>query len=447
MDFTIEKQYIIKLLFNNLQLDVPEEVGLDKNYKFRYENKVLEINDSFFSRIPASDSYLKRENIPDEVIWIDDPQSEKEKIPGLYGENKMIFEEDYIYCGLDIFASSFFMLTRWEELFLPRDRFGRCDESEMFVVKHRLYTRPIVNEYIRLFRYLLFRLGIPIKESTYRFHPFITHDIDYLFRYASVRNLCQNLAGDILHRKSLKIFFQTCKNYLRYRLGIIGAPFDTFDELMDLSEKFGFKDAFYFKPTVKGEYDSTYDIRDKKVKLIIDKIIRRGHEVGIHPSKNTFHNLNQFNREVTRLNKIYPGISGGRQHFLLYDLPITLHAWEDNGLLYDAGLGFAFRGGFRCGICYPYPFFNVLEKKELKLKIRPLIVMEGALLQYDKEKSLDLIEQEILDLIDIVYRYNGEFVFLWHNDHFYRYEYQNHAIIYKRIIEHVGLLTHGSMSR
>lgn len=112
MDFTIEKQYIIKLLFNNLQLDVPEEVGLDKNYKFRYENKVLEINDSFFSRIPASDSYLKRENIPDEVIWIDDPQSEKEKIPGLYGENKMIFEEDYIYCGLDIFASSFFMLTR-----------------------------------------------------------------------------------------------------------------------------------------------------------------------------------------------------------------------------------------------------------------------------------------------------------------------------------------------
>ena len=78
---------MFKLLFNNLQLNVPERVGLDKSYKFRYENKVLEINDSFFSRIPASDSYLKRENIPDEVIWIDDPQSEKEKIPGLYGEN------------------------------------------------------------------------------------------------------------------------------------------------------------------------------------------------------------------------------------------------------------------------------------------------------------------------------------------------------------------------
>lgn len=99
MDFTIEKQYIIKLLFNNLQLDVPEEVGLDKNYKFRYENKVLEINDSFFSRIPASDSYLKRENIPDEVIWIDDPQSEKEKIPGLYGENKMILKKIIFIVG------------------------------------------------------------------------------------------------------------------------------------------------------------------------------------------------------------------------------------------------------------------------------------------------------------------------------------------------------------
>lgn len=30
----------------------------------------------------------------------------------------MIIEEDYIYCGVDIFASSFFMLTRWEELVL-----------------------------------------------------------------------------------------------------------------------------------------------------------------------------------------------------------------------------------------------------------------------------------------------------------------------------------------
>ena len=54
MDFTIEKQYIIKLLFNNLQLNVPERVGLDKSYKFRYENKVLEINDSFLSRMPSS---------------------------------------------------------------------------------------------------------------------------------------------------------------------------------------------------------------------------------------------------------------------------------------------------------------------------------------------------------------------------------------------------------
>ena len=35
-----QKQYIIKLLFNNLQLNVPERVGLDKSYKFRYENKV-----------------------------------------------------------------------------------------------------------------------------------------------------------------------------------------------------------------------------------------------------------------------------------------------------------------------------------------------------------------------------------------------------------------------
>lgn len=46
----------------------------------------------------------------------------------------MIIEEDYIYCGADIFASSFFMLTRREELVInKKDQYGRCDENEMLV--------------------------------------------------------------------------------------------------------------------------------------------------------------------------------------------------------------------------------------------------------------------------------------------------------------------------
>ena len=241
---------------------------------------------------------------------------------------------------------------------------------------------------------------------------------------------------DILHRKSIVLAVQTLWRFWKYHIGKIKDPFDTFDEIMNWSERFGLKDAFYFMPTYKREYDARYDIRDKRVKQIIENVVKRGHEVGIHPSKITYNNFLQFQEEVKRLRNIYDGIDGGRQHYLLYSLPMTLKMWEECELKYDAGLGFAFRGGFRCGICFPYPFFNVLERKNTSLIIRPLIVMEVALLRYKMSKNQ--IKREIFDLADIVRRYNGEFVFLWHTDNLYRQLSERYMEMYKEIVNYIS---------
>ncbi|MBS7197130.1 MAG: polysaccharide deacetylase family protein [Bacteroidales bacterium] len=394
------------------------------------------MKEAFFSNF-SNDSlnYLNGQYIPTRLDWLDVP-GENRQVPIIYGENKLVFDDDYVFCGADIFASAFFMLTRWEEICLPKDKLGRCDENEMFVVKHNVYNRSIVNEYIELLSKILQCLGVKVKGSDRKFTPFITHDIDYLFRYASIKNFCENLVGDIVHRKNLKIFLLTCKNYIRYQLGQIKDPFDTFDEIMDLSDTYGFKDAFYFKAAIFGEDDSTYDICDKRVGKIIHNILARGHEIGFHPSVNTFHNPKQFEIELNRLKSVCPNIDGGRQHFLLYELPFSLQIWNQNGLKYDTGLGFASRAGFRCGICWEYPFFDVLQRAQLKIQIRPLIVMEGAVLKGDW--NLEKATQEIYSLIDVVYKHKGEFVFLWHNDHFYRHECLSQIPVYRSVIHYLG---------
>lgn len=423
--------YIIKLLLN--LLDLSYEVKVGEKFCIIGKNGKLEINNVFFGTI--ENNYLKKENIPTKLKWLHTPFKNLSLVPIIYGVDELVLENNYVYCGLDIFSSVFFMLTRWEELFLPKDKFGRCDENEMFVVKHNIHSRPIVNEYVELLRKLLEFVGVETKECERKFHPFITHDVDDLFRYASYRNFCKNLAGDILHRKSLKIFFQTCSHYIAYRSGKVKDPFDSFDELMDISDHYGLKNAFYFMPSFRKEYDARYDILDDKINSIIEHIVKRGHEVGIHPSKNTFHNMTQFQQEVERLKRICPKIKGGRQHYLLYSLPETLEIWEKNGLIYDAGLGFAFRGGFRCGICYPYPFFDVLERKELNIKIRPLIVMEAALLRGNTE--VELIKKDIFHLIDTVKFYKGEFVFLWHTDNLYRANSMKYRELYKEVVKYM----------
>ena len=443
MLFFKERYYIVNYLMNeilHLNVDVIDSCGQDY-YRFRFGSKILEIKEAFFSKF-SNDSldYLDPQYIPTQLNWLD-ILDENWQVPIIYGENELVFDKDYVFCGLDIFASSFFMLTRWEEAVIQKkDRFGRCEESEMFVVRHGIYDRPIVNEYMELIRLLLLRLEVPLPDINRHFAVYLTHDIDDLFRFASLNNFYRNIAGDIFHRKSVSTLITTLKRYILFRLGRIKDPFDTFDDLMDMSDRHGFKNAFYFKASFSGEYDTTYDIRDVRVKKIIDNILTRGHEVGLHPSKNTFHNPKQFETELQRLKKLYPNVKGGRQHFLLYDIPFSLRVWNNVGLQYDAGLGFAFRAGFRCGICYEYPFFDVYERKQKELVIRPLIIMEGTLFANPEYQTLQSIEDCMKRLAEIVCTYRGNYVFLWHNDNFNRPETSKYGYIYNRIVKHLGSL-------
>ena len=431
-----ERSYAISALINMIELDYSIEFEpLLKYYEIHYNDFKLVINDSFFIKFNNNLSYLSIENIPQKVCWFNNT------LPIIYGENYFIINEKEIYCGIDVFASAYFMLTRWEEYVVPnKDKFGRCNEDDMFVVKHGIYNRPIVDEYVELLKNLLTRIGVELPIPKNHFSVSLTHHVDYLFRYANFNNFIKNLAGDILNRKSLPTFFSTLYNYILFKFGKRLDPFDTFDEIMDLSESIGVRSAFYFKAAVKGEYDYTYNIFDKRVVAIMNNIVRRGHEVGIHPSKNTFRNPDHFRLEVERMRSIGFSVNGGRQHFLLYDLPYTLRTWSENGLLYDAGLGFAFRAGFRCGTSHEYNYFDFLKREVLPIKIRPLICMEGALFDYQKERSMPDIEREIIDLVDKVHRYNGCFVFLWHNDRFYRPESLKTVPIYRNVLTYLSRL-------
>lgn len=67
---------------------------------------------------------------------------------------------------------------------------------------------------------------------------------------------------------------------------------------------------------------------------------------------------------------------GGRMHYLRWEHPSTLQAWNDAGMTYDTTLSYADRPGFRCGTCHEYPAFNTATQQPLQIRIRPLIAME-----------------------------------------------------------------------
>lgn len=406
-----ERKYIIDVLFSEF-LSLPYTLKINQavdNYEIVYGKKKIIIVDAFFSNYQKEKSYLTTAAIPQKIII-----SNYNKLPILYGKDVISKTDEGYKCFIDIFASSFFMLTRWEEYVnKKRDKFDRFDEEQSLSIKHKFYLRPIVNEYLDLLYEMLIGIGVLInKNKTYTVK--ITHDVDHIYRYDSIKKYFRAIGGDLLVRKSIKKVFETTIDYIKSSINRRQDPYNTFDYLMNCSEELGLKSHFYFIPSKKGEMDARYDINDGYVQNIIRKIVDKEHIVGVHASWNSYKNQNTFDRELKRLNNFK--IEEGRQHYLKFVAPKTWQFWEHNQLKRDSTIGFYNRNGFRAGVCYPYPVFNFIERKQLHLKEEPLIFMENSLLVRGMSSKQAL--EELSFLSSEIKKHKGEFVFLWHPNNF-----------------------------
>ena len=438
-NFIEERKYIIETLlttFLGLNVNIVSD-STTSDYLITLPNaKQITIKDDFFSKFITDEGYLHTRNIPKEVQFGKNRFLSEENIPILYGSENITIEPSAIACNIDIFASSFFMLSRWEEYVTSeKDEHARFPDTLSLAYKFNFHKRPIVNEYTEMLWNMMSFLDNSLKRKEQKYTVSITHDVDNFRRYDTLKKYIKALAGDIINRKNPLLCFSTTNDYIQYKLGLKKDPHDTFDFLMDISEKHNLKSHFYFMPNILGETDAKYDIRDSLVKKTIDTIVKRGHIIGIHGSYDGFNQTEIFENDIKRIRNISPNINKGRQHYLRFENPTTWQLWEDYKLKYDSTIGFSHFAGFRSGTCYSYPVFNVLSRKKLKLQEEPLIAMEGAV-QKEYPKLSDFID-EIITLANITKKYNGKFVFLWHSNTINVTEWKDYSAQYEQIISSI----------
>ena len=99
---------------------------------------------------------------------------------------------------------------------------------------------------------------------------------------------------------------------------------------------------------------------------------------------------------------------------------------------WDSTLGYPTLTGFRCGSCYEFSVFDIIQRKQLKLKEYPLLIMDVTLNDY-----LELNEEEAIliinDIKNKVKKYNGNFVFLWHNSSFNVNRWKKYESVYEEL--------------
>jgi hypothetical protein len=419
-----EREYIIQTLFSdflglNYNLIINDT---NQDYSIVFDESELVIRDCFFSFYPEEFSYLTTDAIPKEIIYIKNEFLVENDIPVIYGSDEIYFSGNTIICGIDLFACSFFMLTRWEEYVNKvRDDHLRFPGNESIAFKNRFLHRPIVNEYVEMLWKLLLKAGYKGARKRRSFNLVLTHDIDHLDYPGTFRIIL----GDLLKRRNLKL----ARKHFSYYMKSGSNPYDTFDFIMNISEMLRLKSHFYFMSSdSKLPRDQRFYLNSQRFKDKVKEIRNRGHLIGFHPGFYTFDNEERWAYEKKLLGKAVQGkIIEGRQHYLRFDIPLTFRIWDNNDMEIDSTIGYAENEGFRCGTGDIFTVFDFLERSQLKVKERPLIIMDGTLkLHYSLEQALSIIQY----YISIGRKYNSPITLLFHNSTFYGDDWDGYDLLY-----------------
>ena len=333
----------------------------------------------------------------------------------------------------DILGLVYWMLARLEEVNPPAsvlDNHGRFPATASHGFKHGYLERPVVDEWLHILGQVIQRNwpGIALKQHQFRMK--VSHDVDGPSRYAfrSWPGIARAMAGDILKRGDVGAALRA--PWIRLNSGDCLHPADpanTFDWIMDVSDQHGLTSAFYFIcGRTAPQYDADYEPEHPAIRALMRRIHQRGHEIGLHPSYNTYQTSSTIVAEAKRLRAVTEseGIRqtewGGRMHFLRWEHPTTLRAWDAARMDYDSTLSYADRPGFRCGTCFEYPAFDPVAQQMLKLRIHPLVVMECTVMapRYMGLGTGEVAFAKFKQLKDACRAVNGCFTLLWHNTQF-----------------------------
>ena len=329
----------------------------------------------------------------------------------------------------DILGLTYWMLSRAEEVGrTDLDSYGRFLSLSSHAYKYDYLERPIVDEWLLILGQVMRKLWPDIQLNQHDFKLVVSHDVDVSSRYIFQKpyQLMRGMVSEIFKYGDFMSALRAPWMRLRSHSKLPKKdPLNTFEWIMDQSDKFNLTSSFYFiAGKTHPENDADYKIDHPVIRSLMKYIYDRGHEIGLHPSYNTYQSPNAIVAEAQKLRTICAeeGIKqkqwGGRMHCLRWDHPVTIYGWEKANMDYDSTLGYVDHSGFRCGTCFEYPAYDPVKDKQLNLRIRPLIVMDVTITgkQYMNLGLGRDANDKLTKLKNACKAVNGTFTLLWHNN-------------------------------
>jgi len=252
----------------------------------------------------------------------------------------------------------------------------------------------------------------------------LTHDVDAVEKTLILRtkqflfhliNLSRNIINGNWNQASFKAV-----DALRFFFS--RADYWCFDEIMELEKRFGVRSHFNFYGGQGGWsrtpkellFDPSYNIMSPRLREIIQILEKGGWKVGLHPSFNTWGNLEKLRKEKKLLeNVLRKSVGNCRQHWLKFSWEKTWQTQEDAGFKLDTTLGFNDRPGFRVGSAIEYFPWHAQEQKPMDIAVIPMVLMDSHFYDYGNmslEQCFNSLEYWLKEINEV----RGTATIIWH---------------------------------
>jgi len=172
----------------------------------------------------------------------------------------------------DIFAASFYLLSRYEE-YLPhqKDMYGRYAHENSLAFKEGFLHSPLINFWLNEFKGSLKQKFAYLELRTLNFELLLTYDIDEAFAYKNktLRRTVGGFVKDVLKGQRSKIIER-----IQVLRGKKKDPYDSFEWIDDLHRRYNLKPLYFFLVAPRNvEYDKNILPKEKAVvkKLVPQK--------------------------------------------------------------------------------------------------------------------------------------------------------------------------------
>lgn len=309
--------------------------------------------------------------------------------------------------GFDIFAASFYLVSRYEE-YLPHnhDEYGRYGHFNSLAAKNGFLDQPLVNKWICLLRE---RMSLP-DPNQFCFIP--TYDIDEAWSYKN-KGWARSLGGMI--RDGLKGDWGKVSLREKVRAGKQADPYDSFGWMDELHVKYNLKPIYFLLLAEEnGQYDKNILPSAPSMRLLVQRLAAH-YEIGIHPSWQSGDDPSLIKKEIDQLEQIMgKPVKISRQHFLRFKLPEGYRRLTEAGIKEDHSMGYGTINGFRASIASSFYWYDLEREKQTDLLIHPFCFMDANSF-YELKQSPSQALEELMYLEKQVRSVNGQLITLWHN--------------------------------